>query len=113
VRIGDFTEQAIRDERIGGFASDKVQIRADEGIPFLGMVPVYFDVELANGQRIELATREVSGSPEKRMRETQLRDKVADCLGFNAARVEPDALIAGTRALRDGRPVAELLQLLA
>jgi 2-methylcitrate dehydratase PrpD len=113
VRIGDFTEQAIRDERIGAFAAGKVAIEADEKLPFLGMVPVRFDVELANGQQIQLATEQVSGSPEKRMGEAQLRDKVADCLGFNQSRVAPDALIAGVRALRDGRPVAELLQLLA
>lgn len=113
VRIGDFTDQAIRDTRIGAFAAEKVTIQADEALPFLGMVPVFFDVELGNGQRIELATQEVSGSPEKRMTEAQLRAKVADCLASNASPLAPDALLSGVRALRDGAPVTQLLRLIA
>jgi 2-methylcitrate dehydratase PrpD len=113
LRIVDFTQEAIRDARIGAFAADKITVEANEQVPFLGMVPVFFDVALANGQRIELGTHEVSGSPEKRMSAAQFRAKVSDCLDYNNARVDADTLIAGVRDLRTGKPVAPLLQLLA
>ncbi|MFT3816547.1 MAG: MmgE/PrpD family protein [Rubrivivax sp.] len=113
VRIGDFTEAAIRDERVGGFAARQVTIAPDPALPFLGMVPVRFDVELANGERLAVETREVSGSPTKRLSAAQLRDKVLDCLEFGRSRVPADALIAAAHGLRDGKPAASLLQLLA
>ncbi|WP_168226764.1 MmgE/PrpD family protein [Rhodoferax sediminis] len=113
VRISDFTEETIRDPRVGAFAAEKITIEAGEALPFLGMVPVFFDVELGNGQRIELATENVAGSPEKRMSSGQLRDKLIDCLGYGKSRVDPDELIATVKGLREGKPVASVLQLLA
>jgi 2-methylcitrate dehydratase PrpD len=113
VRIGDFVEETLRDPRVGAFAAAKITIEADPSLPHLGMVPVSFEVELGNGQRLELRTREVSGSPEKRMTPAQLRDKVADCLGYGKSRVAPDELIGAVKALRDGAPVGSLLKLLA
>jgi 2-methylcitrate dehydratase PrpD len=113
LRIADFTEEAIRDARIGAFAAGKITIEANDQVPFLGMVPVFFEVELANGQRLELGTEQVSGSPEKRMSAADLRTKVADCLQYNDARIGADALIAGVRELRSGTLAASLLQLLA
>ena len=113
VRIGDFTEQAIRDPRVGAFAADKITIEADPAVPFLGMVPVFFDIQLVSGERIEVAAHTVAGSPEKRMSSDQLREKVVDCLGYGKSRLDADELIAAVRGLRDGRPVASLLQLLA
>ncbi|AGW90189.1 MmgE/PrpD family protein [Cupriavidus sp. DF5525] len=113
VRIGDFTATAIRDERVGAFAGERITIEADEGLPFLGMVPVAFDVELSNGERLAISTEHVGGSPEKRMSAAQLRDKVLDCLDFGRSRVDADALIAAVHGLRDGRPFSSVLQLLA
>jgi hypothetical protein len=51
VRIGDFVEETLRDPRVGAFAAEKITIEADASLPHLGMVPVFFDVELGNGQR--------------------------------------------------------------
>jgi len=113
VRIGDFTEASIGDEHVGNFAAERIAIEADASLPFLGMVPVAFDVEFANGQHLAIATQEVSGSPEKRMTGAQLRDKVADCLAFGRSRVTPDELIAAVGGLRDGKAVSSVLQLLA
>src|SRR5205085_6303045 len=72
LRIADFTDEAIRDARIGAFAADRITIEADDQVPFLGMVPVSFDVELANGQHVQLRTEQVSGSPHKRMSAREL-----------------------------------------
>jgi len=113
VRIGDFVEQTLRDPRIGAFAAEKISIEADASLPHLGMVPVFFDVEFANGQQLQLETEVVAGSPEKRMSAAQLRDKVVDCLSYGKSRVDPDELIATVRGLREGKPVASVLQLLA
>jgi len=113
VRIVDFTEEAIHDPRMGAFAAEKITIEVDQSVPFLGMVPVFFDVELGNGQQLELATQEVSGSPEKRMTSAQLRDKVIDCLSYGKSRVDPDELIATVKGLREGKTVASVLELLA
>ncbi|KWF20570.1 hypothetical protein WT56_29815 [Burkholderia pseudomultivorans] len=113
VRIADFTEHAIGDPEIGAFAADRIKIEANESVPFLGMVPVYFDIELSNGEHIALATEHVSGSPEKRMTADRLRDKVVDCLHYNRSPTDPDGLIRTVHALRDGGPVDAVLQLLA
>ncbi|WP_349282375.1 MmgE/PrpD family protein (plasmid) [Polaromonas hydrogenivorans] len=113
VLIRDFTEETIRDPVVGAFAAEKISIEADESLPLLGMVPVTFEVELGNGQRLELTARDVSGSPEKRMTAAQLRDKVVDCLGYGKSRVDADELIATVNGLRDGKPVATVLRLLA
>ncbi len=113
VLIGDFTDSAIRDDKIGRFARDRVNITADQTLPFLGMTPVFMEVALNSGRTLRLETHDVSGSPEKRMTPAQLRDKVADCLRYGKARVEPDTLIAGVHGLREGKPVQELIDLLA
>ena len=113
VRIADFSEQAIRTSSVGAFAAEKIVIEANDAVPFLGMVPVFFEVELANGQRIELSTDAVSGSPEKRMTDAQLRAKVADCLDFNQSRVGADELIDTVNELRTGASMERLLGLLA
>lgn len=112
VRIGDFTEEAIRDESLGNFAAERVTIEADTTLPFLGMVPVAFDVELANGKRLQIKTDDVCGSPEKRMSAAQLRDKVLDCLDFGQSRVNADELITAVHGLREGKPFASILQLI-
>lgn len=109
VRIADFTETAIRDANVGAFAARKIEIETNDSVPFLGMVPVFFDVELGNGKHIELATEVVSGSPEKRMTAVQLRDKVVDCLQYNRSSTDPDELIRAVKALSDGGPVGEVL----
>lgn len=113
LKIADFTEEAIRDERIGAFAAEKITIEADESVPFLGMVPVRFDAQLGNGQTIEVATDTVSGSPEKRMTEAQFRAKVSDCIDYGKSAVGTDALIDTVRALRKGAPVKSVVDLMA
>ena len=113
VLIGDFTNTTIRDERIGRFARDHITILADDSLPFLGMTPVFFDVTLNDGRTLKLDTHVVSGSPEKRMTASQLRAKVVDCLQYGNADVAPDTLIDATHALRQGKPVKELIGLLA
>lgn len=113
VRIGDFTEATIRDEVTGSFAARNITIEADPEVPFLGMVPVAFDVELANGTTLALRTEVVAGAPDKRMTPAQLRDKVADCLSYGNSSVHPDQLIEAVYALRTGQPVSSLIRLLA
>lgn len=113
VLISDFTDATIHNEKIGNFARDQISIAADESLPFLGMTPVFFDVELAHGSKLALDTQVVSGSPEKRMTATQLRAKVLDCLSFGNSKVNPDTLIAATANMRTGAPVKELLALLS
>jgi len=113
VRIGDFTEAAIRDERVGTFAAERITIVADDAFPFLGMVPVAFDVALANGKRLLVEAHDVCGSPGKRMSASQLRDKVIDCLDFGRSSVNADELIRAVHGLRDGKPFSSVLQLIA
>jgi 2-methylcitrate dehydratase PrpD len=112
VRIGDFTEEAIRDPQVGTFAEEKISIEVNEAAPFLGMVPIRFEVELQNGERIDLATDSVSGSPEKRMTLSQFRTKVTDCLDFNKVRVGAGELISTVDDLRLGGSMTSLLRLL-
>lgn len=112
VLIGDFSETAIRNEEVGGFAAQNMQIVADEQVPFLGMAPVRFEVQLNDGRLLEFATTTVSGSPEKRMTPAQFRAKVEDCLAFGHSSVSPDELIDGVRALHEDAPTAGLLKLL-
>lgn len=113
VLIGDFTDATIHDEVIGAFAQHQITIEADPQVPFLGMVPVAFDVELGNGQTLALRTEVVAGAPEKRMTAAQLRAKVVDCLRHGQSAVDPDELIETVRGLRTGGPVSSLLRLLA
>ncbi|QXZ10671.1 MmgE/PrpD family protein [Comamonas sp. Y33R10-2] len=113
VLISDFTDSAIRDERIGHFARDQIRIEADDSLPFLGMTPVFFEAELNNGERIALSTDVVSGAPEKRLSADQLRAKVVDCLQYGQSRINADQLISTVHELKEGAPVSRLLTLLA
>ena len=113
VLIGDFTDTTIREEKTGGFAAHQVTIEADPNVPFLGMVPVAFDIELANGKTLALRTEVVAGAPEKRMTPAQLRAKVADCLRHGGSAVNADELIETVQALRTGKPLSSVLRLLA
>jgi 2-methylcitrate dehydratase PrpD len=111
--IADFTEDAIRDPRVGVFAAEKITIEANDAVPYLGMVPVSFEIKLQSGQRLDCAADEVSGSPGRRMTAAQFYSKVADCLGYNQSRVGADELISTVRQLSTGAPVAAMLGLLA
>lgn len=113
VLIGDFTDTSIRDAKVGHFAREQIRIEADESLPFLGMTPVFFEVELNNGERIALSTHVVSGAPEKRLTSEQLRAKVVDCLQYGQSSINPDTLISTVHALKEGAPVSRLLALMA
>ncbi|CAG9272960.1 MmgE/PrpD family protein [Paraburkholderia unamae] len=113
LRLEDFSEASVHDERVGRFAANHIAIEVNDKVPFLGMVPVSFDVQLANGQHLEFRADEVSGSPAKRMTPAQLHAKVADCLSFNGVRFSADELISTVRQLRMDAPVSKVLALLA
>lgn len=113
LQIEDFSEDSVKDERAGAFAAERITIEANDKVPFLGMVPVLFDVRLSNGEHLELGTDEVSGSPVKRMTASQLHTKVADCLSFNDIRFSADELISTVGQLRTDAPVSKVLALLA
>lgn len=113
LKIADFTEEAIRDERIGAFAAERITIEADDSVPFLGMVPVRFEAQLGNGQTLELATDKVSGSAEKRMTPAQFRAKVSDCIDYGKSSVKPDALMQAVRALNANAPAQSVISLIA
>ncbi|MDO9433962.1 MmgE/PrpD family protein [Hydrogenophaga sp.] len=113
LKIADFSEEAIRDERIGAFAAEKITIEAGESLPFLGMVPVYFEAELVNGSRVDIETTTVCGSPEKRMTENQFRAKLTDCLAYGNSAITTDVLLATVRALKNGAPVKSVNAMLA
>ncbi|AHG64101.1 MmgE/PrpD family protein [Advenella mimigardefordensis] len=113
VLIGDFTDEAIRDEKIGRFAHSQITITADDALPFLGMTPVFFDVTLNDGRVMQVQTDVVSGSPQKRMSAAQLRDKVDDCLNYGESDTRTDALVNAVESLRTGMPVKTLLALLS
>ncbi|WP_416139217.1 MmgE/PrpD family protein [Halomonas sp. HK25] len=112
VRLGDFTLESIGNPMVGRFASEKVLIEANPDVGFLGMVPVEFHVELNNGSPFYIATEMVSGSPEMRMTESQLRSKVLDCLEFNGSRLSADDFIKAANTLKDGASVKNFLRLL-
>jgi hypothetical protein len=76
-------------------------------------MPVAFDVDLASGKRLRIEAHDVCGSPAKRMSAQQLRDKVLDCLDFGRSPVNADDLIGAVHGLRDGKPFASVLQLIA
>lgn len=113
VLIRDFTDEAIRNEQIGSFARDRITITADDALPFLGMTPVYFDIEMQDGSKRRVSTNDVSGSPEKRLSTDQLRAKVLDCLSYGESRVTADELITTCQGLRQNAPLKQLLTLLA
>ena len=113
VKTGDFTLDAIADPVIGRFAAEKISIHADDSIPFLGMAPVHFDVELLNGKRLQCSTDVVAGSPQKPLQPDQLRSKVLDCLAFNDSKVDGDQLISVAQDLQNGAQIRDLIALLA
>ncbi|CAG9192040.1 MmgE/PrpD family protein [Paraburkholderia sabiae] len=113
LQIADFSEASVRDARIGAFAANHITIETNDTVPFLGMVPVRFDVRLTNGQELEFSASEVSGSPAKRMTPSQLRAKVADCLSFNQVRFNADEMLFKVGQLRANAPMSTVLALLA
>ena len=113
VRIGDFNEEIIRDSKVGSFAAEKITIEASDSVPHLGMVPVSFEVEFANGERTTINTETVSGSPEKRMTPQQFETKIADCLSYNHTRVRADELVETIHQLPKGGSVPAMLALLS
>jgi 2-methylcitrate dehydratase PrpD len=113
VRIGDFTVEKIRDPDVGAFANQQFTITAHADVPFLAMAPVYFDVELKNGEKLSQARETVSGSPKRPITEKQLRDKVTDCLTHNRSSVSADQLMSVTRALPRAGSMKDVFAMLA
>ena len=113
VLIGDFDPEAFRDSEAGRFARDRVSIVADESTDFLAMAPVRARVELADGTVRDFEGTTVSGSPEARLSEAQLKTKARDCLARSGSAVTAEELWDAVRALREDAPVRDLLDLLS
>lgn len=112
VLIGDFDPESFRDSEAGRFARDRVDIEVDESVDFLAMAPVRARVEFADGASREFTGTTVSGSPEARLGEAQLKAKAADCLARSGSAVTADELWDAVRSLRDDVPVSALIELL-
>jgi 2-methylcitrate dehydratase PrpD len=112
VLIGDFDPETFRNSRAGRFARDRVRVEANADIPFLGMAPVGVTVRFKNGREETFNTTSISGSPEKRMTEAQLKAKAVDCLARSGAAVTAEELWSTVRDLKDGAPLKNLLELL-
>lgn len=113
VLIGDFDPESFRKSASGAFARDRITIVADDSVEFLAMAPVRAVVCLAGGREEEFLGTTVSGSPEARLTEAQLKAKATDCLQRGSSSVTADELWDAVRALRDDAPVATLIDLLA
>lgn len=111
VLIGDFTDESIRDDLVGGFAANRITIEVDDNLDFLGMTPVYFEAILTNGSVLQLTASDVSGSPQRRLTDVQLKDKLIDCLRNGQSAVDPNQLIQTIKGLAEGLPVNDLLKL--
>jgi 2-methylcitrate dehydratase PrpD len=112
LRIADFTPPAVRDPHLAAFAAT-IRVERNESVPTVGMLPVRFELRLANGESLALEASEVSGSAGKRMTPAQFQGKVADCLAHGGSRVGAAELMRAAGALRSGAPVSALLQLLS
>ena len=112
VLIQDFDPEAFRESSAGAFARDRVRIEVDDSVEFLAMAPVTALVTTANGATQEFVGTTVSGSPEARMTEDQLKTKAEDCLRRGGSAVTVDELWKTVRDLDGDGPVDALLELL-
>ena len=112
VVIDDFGEQALRDEEVGKFIIDRVVVEPTDSVDFLAMAPVVAHVELSDGATQVFATDNVSGSPQKRMDEQQLKAKADDCLAHGQSLITSDELWNAVRELRNNSEAVRLLEIL-
>lgn len=113
VLIGDFLEPALRDPVVGGFAAERVEVVAAEGVDFLSMAPVSARVAFTDGSERAFGRDTVSGSPEERMSPDRLRAKAQDCLSHGQAPVTVEKLWDAVQSLRAGAPMSRLTTVLA
>lgn len=112
VLIHDFDPERFRSSDAGVFARDRIDVRVDEAVDFLAMAPVRALVRLRDGRVQEFVGTTVSGSPEVRLTEQQLKAKAVDCLRRGEAAVTADELWDAVRRLKDDAPIESLLALL-
>jgi 2-methylcitrate dehydratase PrpD len=112
VLIQDFDPKTFRESAAGAFARDRVRIEVDDSIEFLAMAPVTALVTTVDGGTQEFVGTTVSGSPEARMAEDQLKAKAEDCLPRGGSTVTVDELWNVVRGLDGDGPVDALLELL-
>lgn len=112
VVIGDFDPGRIRDPRIGNFVLDRLRMEAADDVDFLAMAPVVAFVEYIDGTTKEFVAATVSGSPEQRMDDEQLREKAADCLNHGQSSITSTELWEAVQALLADGPVSDLMELL-
>lgn len=112
VVINDFAEQALRDEEVGKFIIERVVVEPTDEVDFLAMAPAKAIVEFNDGSTEEFITNTVSGSPENRMDEAQLKAKATDCLNHGDSTVTSDELWTAVQKLRTNSLVSELVELL-
>lgn len=112
VLINDFDPESFRDADTGRFARDRVRIVADDSTPFLAMAPVMAVIRRTDGSTEEFLGTTVSGSPEARLTERQLKDKAEDCLRRGRSAVTADELWDAVAGLREDGTTAPLMDLL-
>lgn len=113
VLIGDFSADALKDPVVGGFAANRVTVRANDSVDFLSMAPVTARVLLKDSGEQTFVGTTVSGSPQDRLSVAQLKAKAADCFGHGGAALTVDELWDAVAALAQDGPVKGLLELLA
>ncbi len=113
VLIGDFDEQMRRDPAVGRFAAECVSVVPTNDVDFLSMTPVTAYVQFKDGGSRTFVTETVTGSPEKRLTDEQLKAKAADCLHYGRSEVTAHELWDGVRNLSTDAPVKDLIRLLS
>lgn len=113
VLIGDFAPDRLREQEVGDFAAERIDVVATDEVDFLSMSPVTARVVLTDGTEQTFVTDTVSGSPQQRMTADQLRAKATDCLAHGHAAVSVDALWTAVRGLAEHAPLSHLVALLA
>jgi len=112
VLIGDFDPDAFRASAAGAFARDRIAIETDPDVDFLAMAPVRARVRYRDGHEEEFVGTTVSGSPQARLTQEQLKAKATDCLSRGGSRVSADELWDAVRALADDAPLTGVIELL-
>ena len=112
VLIHDFDPETFRASAAGEFARAKTNIEVDEAVDFLAMAPVTARIRMTDGRMEEFVGTTVSGSPEARLTERQLKGKAEDCLRRGRSAVSVDELWDSVRGLPADSSIEKLLSLL-
>ncbi|MDP2953142.1 MAG: hypothetical protein Q8O76_07495, partial [Chloroflexota bacterium] len=114
--VDDFTDEGLKDPKVGAFANSKVEARFDEALTRLGneklTLPIRIRIKMKDGKEYSKEVIYAKGHPRNPMSAAEMKEKFDNLATRVISKEKAKELYETVRGLDKARDIARLSQLL-